>query len=223
MLNSYLQTYHCSYKPITALINQSLTTGVFPEKLKTAKVVPIFKKDDIHCFNNYRPISLLPAISKIYEKIVHVQLFDYFTSNNLFYANQYGFRTKFSTEHAVLDFVDRLYTNLDANNTPFTLFLDFSKAFDTIDHTILLNKLIYYRINNIELKWFNSYLSNRTQYVTINNTDSLKLNIRTGVPQGSILGPLLFLIYINDLNQASIFEPILYADGTTLVSSLCTF
>ena len=211
-------------KPISAIINQSLKNGIFPDKLKIAKIIPIFKKDDEGDSNNYRPISLLPAISKLFERIVHNQLFHYLTINRLLYDHQYGFREKYSTESATLEFIDTILQDLDNSKIPITIFLDLSKAFDTIDHNILLQKLGHYGISNNELKWFNSYITDRTQFVEIDNAISSSKHITTGVPQGSILGPLLFLIYINDLSFSSkIFKPIMYADDTNLVSTVCTF
>ena len=122
------------------IINQSLINGVFPSKLKLAKVKPLYKKDDASQFENYRPISLLPVISKVFEKVVHKQVYDYFVSNNLFFRNQYGYRKYHSTEHAALELVDRIYESLDKGEIPITIFLDLSKAFDTINHSILLEK-----------------------------------------------------------------------------------
>jgi hypothetical protein len=210
-------------KPLTAIINQSLHNGVFPQKLKIAKVIPIFKKEDPHLLNNYRPISLLPAISKVFEKVVHKQLQSYFSENNLFYHHQYGFREGFSTELALNEFVDRINQILDNNKIPFALYIDLSKAFDTLDHSILIHKLRHYGITNTELNWFSSYLTDRSQYVEVNGIASDMKKIQTGVPQGSILGPLLFLIYINDLYLASKFVSIMFADDTNLLSSICDF
>ena len=203
---SFLKTYATSLTiPLTTLINQSLSKGVFPSNLKIAKIIPIFKKDDLHLFDNYRPISLLPAISKIYEKTVHIQLLNYFTTNKLLYTHQYGFRPDHSTELAALELTDQIFSLLDQGKHPFAIFIDLSKAFDTINHTILLHKLQHYGITGIELQWFSSYLTERTQFTRYKNTDSSANQITTGVPQGSILGPLLFLIYMNDIQHASLF------------------
>ena len=131
-------------KPLTLLINQVLNTGLFPDKLKIAKVIPIYKKGDPHLFENYRPISLLPTISKVLEKIIHKQLSSYFDEYGLFFPNQYGFRPKHSTEYAALELIDKIINEMDKNEIPIDIFLDLSKAFDTVDHTILLHKLKYY-------------------------------------------------------------------------------
>ena len=207
-------------KPLTLLINQVLNTGTFPDKLKIAKVIPIFKKGDPSLFENYRPISLLPAISKVLEKIIALQLSSYFEKNKLLFDNQYGFRPKHSTEHAALELIDRITPKMDTNEIPLNIFLDLSKAFDTIDHSILLNKLKYYGLKGSTLNLFQSYLSNRKQYTEIEDTTSTILPIQVGVPQGSILGTILFIIYVNDLPQCSNkFDFIMYADDTTLSST----
>ena len=176
--------------PLTLLINQSLQSGIFPDKLKIAKVVPIFKagKDNIDSYV------------------------------------QYGFRKSHSTELAALELIDSIYKKLDQGKTPIAIFLDLSKAFDTIDHKILINKLHHCGCRNISLNWFKSYLTERSQYVVINDTISKTLRITTGVPQGSVLGPLLFLIYMNDLSRATDkFKYILFADDTNLFSNTCSF
>jgi len=209
---------------LTLIINQSLSTGIFPDKLKVAKIIPLFKKDDQHTFDNYRPISLLPAISKVFEKAVYLQLYDYLTKNNLLYKSQYGFRTLHSTETASLEIIDIITKNLDDDKIPLGIFLDLSKAFDTLNHEILIEKLNYYGIQNTELKWFNNYLTDRLQFVNFDNVNSDMLPITTGVPQGSILGPLLFIVYMNDIHKASThFHAILFADDTNLTSTLCSF
>ena len=185
-------------KPLTLLTQQVLTTGIFPDKLKLAKVIPIYKKGEQALINNYRPISLLPVISKVLEKILANQISSFFERNELFSINQYGFRAAHCTEHAAIELTDRIITKMDNNEIPIGIFLDLSKAFDTINHKILLSKLKYYGISGVPLQLLDNYLTNRSQYVVIKNIKSNTLQITTGVPQGSILGPLLFLIYIND-------------------------
>ena len=204
---------------LTLIINQTLSTGIFPEKLKMAKVVPLFKNGTNTVISNYRPISLLPAMSKVFEKIIYNQLYQYFDSNNLFYKSQYGFRKNHSTELAALELIDRIKCDLDKGNVP--IFLDLSKAFDTLDHSILLKKLSFYGVKNKALDLFKNYLNGRKQYVNVYNIHSHLQTIKTGVPQGSILGPLLFLIYINDISNASnFFDMIKYANDSTIYKSI---
>jgi hypothetical protein len=208
-------------EPLSLIVNQSFCTGIFPDLLKLSKVIPIFKKDDDFIFTNYRPISLLPVISKIFEKISYLQLYDYLIQNNLIYNGQHGFRTRHSTETAAYELIDRVNNSLDNGLLPVAVYLDLSKAFDTLDHTILLTKLKYYGLQNKTLSWFYSYLSNRYQYTVYKDSSSPILPLSTGVPQGSILGPLLFLIYVNDICKSSDkLDMILYADDTTILFPL---
>ena len=186
--------------------------------------MPLFKKPNIYQLNNFRPISILPCISKILEKCVFNQLYSYFENNKLFYKSQYGFRKSHSTESACLELVHKLTAQLENNETPFCIFIDLSKAFDTLDHSILLQKLKFYGLDEISINWFKSYLSERKQFVEIDGISSDIQTINTGVPQGSTLGPLLFIIYMNDLNTVSnIFNIILFADDTSLNSTLSIF
>jgi hypothetical protein len=149
-------------EPLTMIINQMLNTVIFPEKLKIAKVNPIYKKEDKTLFTNYRPISLLPTISKIFERVIFNQLYTFFQKQKLFYSSQYGFRTEHSTEFAALEVVDILMERMDKNETPINIYLDLSKAFDTLDHNILTNKLHYYGIKGTALELFKNYLTKRT-------------------------------------------------------------
>jgi len=135
-------------KPLKLLVNQSVECGIFPSNLKDARVIPIYKKDNEQNFSNYRPISLLPSISKIYERILYNQIYQHFTNHELFYPSQYGFRKLHSTEYAALELVNRLIIDMDNSRVPINIYLDLSKAFDTIDHTILLHKLSYYGFKN---------------------------------------------------------------------------
>ena len=214
-------------KPLTIIINQSLKTGVFPDALKIAKVKPLYKKGDNFCLNNYRPISLLPTISKNFERVMFTQLYSYLNANNLLSEQQYGFRSQHSTELACVKLVDYITTEMDnikKIKTPTAIFLDLSKAFDTLNFNILLNKLQYYGIDGISLSLIRSYLTDRFQYVQFENSESDLLEIKTGIPQGSILGPLFFSIMINDLvNSSNKFKFLMYADDTTIYFNLEDF
>ena len=175
---------------------------------------------------NYRPISLLNVISKIFEQVVYNQLYEYFTNNNLFFDSQYGFRSKHSTEDAAIELVDQVHNTFENNphDEVLSVFLDLSKAFDTIDHDILLSKLLHYGIEGSPLRWFVSYLTNRKQFLTYDDTDSELMDIIVGVPQGSILGPLIFLIYVNDACRSSnTLKFIHFADDTTLSQNISFF
>ena len=196
----------------------SFNQGVFPQSLKTARVVPIHKNGAKTDVSNYRPISLLTSFSKIYEKLMHNRIANFMDSNNSFYEMQYGFRSGRSCEHALLKAQSILLDNLSKNQISLLLFIDFSKAFDMVDHSILLQKLSHYGIRGTALNWLKSYLENREQFVSINGKDSSKKLLKYGVPQGSILGPLLFIIYINDIPEIQKFAKfILYADDANII------
>ena len=181
------------------LFNLSFPEGVFPSILKTCKVIPIYKKDSQLNCSNYRPISLLPKIDKILERIMYYRLYKFLEINNLIYSLQFGFRQKHSTSHALIHLTDKIREQLDKGNFAVDIFVDFQKAFDTVDHQILIQRFNYYGIRGIANNWFSSYLQNRTQFVSINGFDSNVNAVCCGIAQGSILGSLLFLIYINYL------------------------
>lgn len=206
--------------PLLHIINCSLVSGLFPNKLKVAKVIPIPKSGDKHLLKNYRPVSILPAISKILEKIICTKLLQHLADSNIITPCQFGFVNSKSTDIAVTTFTNDVYRAFDNREFVLSLFLDLSKAFDTIDHNILLSKLEHYGIRNTSLSLFKSYLSNRMQYVLCNKKASSMQSITYGVPQGSILGPVLFLLYINDIvSTSSFFKFILYADDSNIYAS----
>ena len=208
-------------KPITHTINRSFDTGIVPSALKVAKVIPIYKTADKTLLKNYRPISLLPAFSKLIEKLMYNKLTSFFNSKTLFYKHQYGFRAKHSTVHPIIHLLNHCAESISKTTPEMTLaiFCDLSKAFDVISHDILLNKLRTYGIRGIVHKWFENYLTNRTQYVELDGQKSTSTNITIGVPQGSILGPLLYLIYVNDIGNSCTSNILSFADDTTIYLS----
>ena len=213
VLNSYI-------KPLTFLINRSFHEGIVPDEIKLAKVIPIYKSGYTMELNNYRPISVLNIFSKIFERLMYNRLINFLDKYNILYQNQFGFRQGHSTHHALIALVDKITKSLDNRDIVIGVFLDLKKAFDTVNHKILLKKLYHYGIRGNLFKWFESYLTNRSQYVLFNGIKSDIRDVTCGVPQGSILGPLLFILYINDFSGVSdkLFY-VLFADDTNVFLS----
>ena len=206
--------------PLTHIMNLSLSSGVFPHELKTARVIPLFKSGDPMMLSNYRPVSVLPFFSKVLERLMYNRLISFINKHNLLYDFQFGFRDRRSTNTAMVYLVDKISNLLDNGDYVLGLFLDFTKAFDTVNHSILLRKLDHLGIRGVPLKWFESYLATRTQYVDFGGVSSDTQYIKCGVPQGSILGPLLFLLYINDLSRvSSVIFSLLFADDSNMFMS----
>ena len=206
--------------PLSRLINLSFSTGIFPDRLKNAKIVPIHKTGSIFEINNYRPISILPMYSKLFEKCMSNRLVTFIDEFKIICTNQYGFQKGKTTTQAILNFIEHIYDSFNKKNHSIGIFLDFKNAFDTVNHNILISKLERYGIRGICKKWFISYLENRVQSVCINNVFSQYKKLKTGVPQGSILAPILFILYINDLPLVSNeLHTTLFADDSSLISS----
>ena len=200
---------------ISLIANISFSTGTFPSTLKTLNVIPIYKKDDHTVCNNYRPISLLSNISKIIEKLVHKRLTTFLNKNSILYEKQFGFRNNHSTSHALLEITEKIKQACDAGQFARGVFLDLQKVFDTVNHTILLKKLTHYGIRDVANKWFQSFLEDRKQFTSVQGSKSAEKPIKYGVPQGSFLGPLLFILFINDLHEAVKFSSAHHFDDDT--------
>ena len=204
--------------PLTVVINKSLSRGEFPDLLKLARVVPLFKAGEMELLDNYRPISLLPVMSKVLEKIVFQQLVEFLNINQVLYPRQYGFRRGHSTSDAVANLIGDVLKSFDDNLMVLSIFVDLRKAFDTVPHRLVWEKLEQIGVRDLELGWFKSYMSDRSQFVDLDGTQSDTQGCSDiGIAQGSLLGVLLFEIFINDLPKClKHSQSILYADDTTI-------
>ena len=205
---------------LSSMFNASIISSIFPSDWKLAKIIPIHKGNEKDELNNYRPISILSSISKVLERLIYNQVYDYLSSNNLLSECQSGFRRFHSTTTSLLEASTEWFTNMDQGKLNSVVFLDLSKAFDTVNHSILLEKLTCYGFHTDTIKWFSSYLFERKQQCLVNGQLSSPKIIKCGVPQGSILGPLLFLMYINDLpNCLKYSKPRMFADDTYITTT----
>lgn len=211
-LLKYCKEEVCS--PLAAIINSSFCSGTFPELLKTSKIIPLYKKGPTEKVESYRPISLVSTFSKIIEKIVSERLVGWLNKHSLFNPNQHGFRKNRSTVTALLNFLNKLYNELDKGNSCVGLFLDLSKAFDLVDYSILCGRLCALGVRGVALDWFHSYLEERRHFVEIAGVRSDTLVMKRGVPQGSVLGPLLYILYVVDLEEP---DAVLFADDTSIL------
>ena len=205
---------------LSSIFNRSILEGIFPNALKLAKIIPIHKGVSQFETSNYRPIFLLPIVSKIFEKLIFNRLNDFLSKHKILSPNQFGFQKNNSTEFAVNAILTKITNAFENKETAYTVFLDFAKAFDTVNSNILISKMEHYGIRGVCLNLFKNYLANRQQCTEINGTISDIEITKCGVPQGSILGPILFLIYINDIvNSSKLLKFYLFADDTTLFYS----
>ena len=205
---------------IADLFNSSVLEGLCPQNIKIAEVIPIHKAGASTEVANYRPISLLPILSKIFERLLRSRLLEYFNENNVLCKHQFGFRSGHDTSDAILEFLNHCYSSLDCRKHLLAIYIDLSRAFDTLDHCFLLGKLDHIGVRGSVLEWVRSYLTGRQQFVTVGDSSSPLEPLTMGVPQGSVLGPLLFLLYINDMSCSSnLLNFVHFADDTTVFLS----
>ena len=211
----YIDSY---IEPLTILTDMSFAQGIFPNKFKLARVVPIYKSGDKKEVSNYRPISVLSFYSKILEKIMYEYVVEFMDKNEIIFKNQFGFRKNHSTQHVVISLIHNIIHSQETDHMVISVFLDLKKAFDCVSHTFLLKKLYQYGIRSATHKWFTSYLTGRTQYFAVDDKKSDIQKITCGVPQGLVLGPLLFIAFANNIcNASELLFYILYADGTAVL------
>ena len=206
--------------PLTYITNLSFTEGAFPHELKIAQVLPLYKNNDPMLFNNYWPISILPFFSKLFERLMYNRLIDFIEKHQLLYQYQFEFRKNNFTLTALVVLLEKITAAMDNSEFAVCIFIDIRKASDAVEHSILLDKLYHYGIRGHAFKWFSSYLTKMYQFVNYNNTSSDVKQITCAVPQGLILGPLLFPLCISDIASLSwLFFSVLFADDTTLFCS----
>ena len=203
--------------PIMCILNSSITNGIFPDVWKAASFTPIHKSGSKSDLNNYRPTSVISVFARMLERLAHDQLFEFLTINNILTSSHAAFRRLNSTTTSLISSTGHWHENMDNNKMYLAIFLDLRKAFDTVDHNILIKKLNSYGIVDRTGDWFESYLSNRTQFCTFNGNKSKQRKVTCGIPQGSCLGPLLFIIYLNDFdNSLQYSRASIYADDTNV-------
>jgi hypothetical protein len=206
--------------PLSAIFNKSLSCGIFPDLLKIARIIPVFKNGDCGDPKNYRPISVLPSFSKILEQIIYKRLMSFFTKHNVLHASQHGFRPRHNTITAISDALDSITSALNEKLLSIALFIDVSKAFDSLDHRLLFTKLHSYGVRGVALDLIKNYFDNRFQFTVTNNMCSQYCKLTLGVPQGSVLGPLMYSVFVNDIfNVDRSAKCVLYADDTAIIVS----
>ena len=204
---------------LTEILNDCKEKGIYPPCLKIVKVTPLFKKGDKHFADNYRPISVLPIVNKILEKLTHSRMIEFEAEHKFLCKSQFGFRKGHSTSHGITHVHEQIIQNLEKKKVSALLFIDLKSAFDTVDTDILIKKLHHYGYRGKFLKFLTSYLHNRKQFVFSDGISSCLLDVLCGVPQGSVLGPLLFIIYINDIGNSITSDNVLFADDAALLAA----